>query len=50
MEAESCEWVKIDPFIQSNPHMHRGVPHKGDCGVDEIPLLELATLVVHGVS
>ena len=50
MEANSCEGVKIDPVVQSNPHLHHGVPHKGDCGVDKIPLLKLEILVVHRVS
>ena len=49
MEADSCEGVKIDPVVQSNPHLHRGIPHKGDCGVENIPLLDSSNLVVHGV-
>ena len=50
MEADSREGVKIDSVVQRNPHLHHGVPHKGYCGVDKIPLLESSTLVFHGVS
>ena len=49
-ESESCEEVKIDPVVQSNPHLNHGVPCKGYCGVDNIPLPESSTLFVHGVS
>ena len=50
MEADSCEGVKIDPVVRSNPYLHCGVTHKVDCGVDKIPLIKSATLIVHGVS
>ena len=48
MEADSCEGVNIEPVVRRNPHLHHGVPHKGDYGVDKIPMLESATLIVHG--
>ena len=50
MEADSCAWVKIELVVWSNPHIYCGVTHKGDYGVDNIPLLESATLFVQGVS
>ena len=50
MKAYSCEGVKIDPVVRSNPHLPRGVPRKFDCGIDKIPLPYSATLVIHGVS
>ena len=50
MESDSCEGVKIDPIVRINPHLHCGVTHKEDCGVDKIPLLNLDTLFVHGLS
>ena len=50
VEADSCEGVNIDSVIRINPHLHNGVPHKVDCGVDNFPLLDSTTLVVHGVS
>ena len=50
MEANSFEEVNIDSVVLINPHLHCGVNHKGDCGVDKIPLVNLYTLVVHGVS
>ena len=50
MESDSCEGVNIETVVRINQHMHRGVTLKGDCGVDKIPLIESATLVVHRVS
>ena len=50
MEADSCEGVKIDSVVRSNPNLHRGVTHKIDCGVENIPLLKSSTLVVRGVG
>ena len=50
MEADFCEGVKIEPAVQINPHLYRSVTHKGDFGVENIPLIDSSTLVFHGVS
>ena len=50
MVDDSCEGFKIEPVVRSNTHLHNGDTHKGDCGVDKIPLLQSATLVINGVS
>ena len=50
MLDDSFEGFKIVPVVRSNTHLHNGDTHKGDCGVDKIPLLQSATLVINGVS
>ena len=49
-EADYCEGVKIEPVVLINPHLHHGVPHKVDFGVDKIPLIESVTFVLPGSS